>query len=101
MEDTELVTSRRPQLGQHVGIKVRAIRDHDVGFQSPDLEALQEAAHVVSVITANQSEADGQRQIIVLKDINDLILQAGEHPGMVVMKSLIGGKRVDTLLAGE
>jgi hypothetical protein len=50
-----------PQFGQHCGIQLRVIGDHDTGHQPPGLEVLEEPPHVVLVVGCDQGE--GHRQI--------------------------------------
>src|SRR5439155_7346540 len=43
MKDAQLVSCLGPNLGQHGGIEVRAIGDHNLGRETPVLEVVQEA----------------------------------------------------------
>ena len=61
VEDAQLVVRLGPQFGQHGGVQVRAVGDHDPGIQAPGLEVLEEPPHVVLVVGGDQGE--GHRQV--------------------------------------
>ena len=50
-----------PQFGQHGGVEVRAVGDHDLGVQAPGLEVLEEPPHVGLIVGGDQGE--GHRQV--------------------------------------
>lgn len=60
MEDAQLVVRVGPQFAQDGGVEVRAVGDHDRGFQPPGSEVSQEPPHVRLIIGSNQGEGDWQ-----------------------------------------
>ena len=58
VEDTELVPGPGPDLGQQLGIEIRAIADDNGGQKALIFEVLQEAAHMVVIVGRDQGEGD-------------------------------------------
>ena len=61
VEHAQLMVRVGPQLGQHAGVQVRPVGDHDVGDQAPGPEVLEEPPHVVLVVGGDERE--GHRQV--------------------------------------
>ncbi len=60
VEDTELVAGLGPDLGQHLGIKIRAVADDDGRLKAMIPEIEQEATHVALVVGRDHSEGHGE-----------------------------------------
>ena len=60
VEDAHLMVRAGPEFGQHSGVKIRTVGDHDSRREPPGLEVAQEPLHMSLIVLVDQGEGHGQ-----------------------------------------